>query len=593
VLLKIVYLLTCRVLGVAVRPGASQPRESDLGNSRDLLFVVLTNYWAGCCGDEGLKSKAGAFWGKTFSSLKVPNYRLYFTGQSISMVGTWMQMTAQAWLVLTLTHSSTDLGLTVALQALPVLLLGPYGGVIADRVDKRRLMIVLQIAMGFQALMLGLLVVFGSARFWEICLLAVVLGLNNAFENSARQAFVREMVGKDELRNAITLNSVTVNAARAVGPAIGGVLIATVGIGVCFLLNAASFAAVVTSLLIMDRSALRPSPPSGRASGQLREGLRYAARTPTIAIPLAMMGLVGLFAYEFSVSLPVLAERSFHGGAEAYGFMTAAMGIGAVIGGLFTAARGRTGLRPMIIASVGFGAAILVCAFAPFLGLTYAALLFVGWASVSFIAIGNSTIQLSAEPSMRGRVIALWQVAFQGTTPVGGPAIGWIIALTDPRIGLAVGGASCFAAAIGGVVLVRRYRRARPPEAIQLESPAPARRLPAGASVAYYTGVAAQRTSERRAESAKQADAEKLLFEILDGIARENQAISIDSLQSKIAASTACHAAIKVNTPLDRTKMEWLLSELAKTEYPMSCPHGRPVVLRYSVREIERAFKRI
>ena len=430
-----------------------------------------------------MKSKAGAFWGKTFSSLKVPNYRLYFTGQSISMAGTWMQMTAQSWLVLTLTHSSTDLGLTVALQALPVLLLGPYGGVIADRVDKRRLMIALQIAMGFQALMLGLLVVFGSARFWEICLLAVVLGLNNAFENSARQAFVREMVGQDELRNAITLNSVTVNAARAVGPAIGGVLIATVGIGVCFLLNAASFAAVVTSLLIMDRSALRPSPPSGRASGQLREGLRYAARTPTIAIPLAMMGLVGLFAYEFSVSLPVLAERSFHGGAEAYGFMTAAMGIGAVIGGLFTAARGRTGLRPMIIASAGFGAAILVCAFAPFLGLTYAALLFVGWASVSFIAIGNSTIQLSAEPSMRGRVIALWQVAFQGTTPVGGPAIGWIIALTDPRIGLAVGGASCFAAAIGGVVLARRYRRARPPKTMQLESPAPARPLPAGVSV--------------------------------------------------------------------------------------------------------------
>ena len=304
-----------------------------------------------------------------------------------------------------------------------------------------------------------------------------------AFENSARQAFVREMVGKDELRNAITLNSVTVNAARAVGPAIGGVLIATVGIGVCFLLNAASFAAVVTSLLIMDRSALRPSPPSGRAGGQLREGLRYAARTPTIAIPLAMMGLVGLFAYEFSVSLPVLAERSFHGGAETYGFMTAAMGIGAVVGGLFTAARGRTGLRPMIIASVGFGAAILVCAFAPFLGLAYAALLFVGWASVSFIAIGNSTIQLSAEPSMRGRVLALWQVAFQGTTPVGGPAIGWIIALTDPRIGLAVGGASCFAAAIGGIVLARRYRRARPPKAMQLESPAPARPLPAGASV--------------------------------------------------------------------------------------------------------------
>jgi MFS family permease len=192
-----------------------------------------------------------------------------------------------------------------------------------------------------------------------------------------------------------------------------------------------------------------------------------------------MMALVGLLAYEFAVSLPVLAERSFHGGAEAYGFMTAAMGIGAVIGGLFTAARGRTGLRPMIIASLGFGAAILVCAFSPFLGLAYAALLFVGWASVSFIAIGNSTIQLSAEPSMRGRVIALWQVAFQGTTPAGGPAIGWIIALTDPRVGLAVGGVSCFAAALGGAALARRYRRARPPRTVQVESRASAAPVPA------------------------------------------------------------------------------------------------------------------
>jgi MFS family permease len=405
-----------------------------------------------------VKRRMGRFWRQTFSSLKVPNYRLYFTGQSISLAGTWMQMTAQSWLVLTLTHSSTDLGLVLALQTLPILLLAPYGGVVADRTDKRRLMVMLQSFMGLQALLLGLLTVFGAVRFWEVCLLAVVLGLNNAFENSARQAFVREMVGKDELRNAITLNSVTVNAARAVGPAIGGVLIATVGIGVCFLLNAGSFVAVVTSLLIMDRSALRPSPPAPRARGQLREGLQYAARTPTIAIPLAMMSLVGLFAYEFPVSLPVLADRTFHGGSVAYGFMTAAMGVGAVTGGLFTAARGRTGLRPMIIASVGFGAAILVCAFSPVLALAYVALLFVGWASVSFIAIGNSTIQLSSEPSMRGRAIALWQVAFQGTTPVGGPAIGAIIDLSDARIGLAVGGLSCLVAALGGAVLARRSR---------------------------------------------------------------------------------------------------------------------------------------
>jgi MFS family permease len=404
-------------------------------------------------------SQARGFWRTTFSSLKVPNYRLYFAGQSISLAGTWMQMTAQSWLVLVLTHSSTRLGLVVALQTLPILLFAPYGGVVADRVDKRKLMVVLQLLMGVQALVLGLLTVLHLVTFAEIGVLAVILGLNNAFENSARQAFVREMVGKDELRNAITLNSVTVNAARAVGPAIGGVLIATVGVGVCFLANAASFGAVVASLLIMDSSALRPSPPAPRARGQLRDGLRYAIRTPDIAIPLAMMSLVGLLAYEFQVSLPVLARQTFHGSSVVFGFMSAAMGIGAVIGGLFTAARGRTGLRPMIIASTGFGVAILACAYSPVLGLAYAALLFVGWASVSFIAIGNSTIQLASDPNMRGRSIALWQVAFQGTTPIGGPLIGLIIAASDPRSGLAVGGLSCLLAAAGGLWLRRRSAR--------------------------------------------------------------------------------------------------------------------------------------
>jgi len=397
-------------------------------------------------------------WRGTFASLKIPNYRLYFAGQSVSLVGTWMQMTAQAWLVLTLTHSATALGLVVALQTLPVLLLGPYGGVIADRSDKLRLMTVLQGVMGVQALVLGLLTVFHVVRFWEICLLAVFLGTNNAFENSPRQSFVREMVGRDQLRNAITLNSVTVNAARAVGPAVGGVLIAAVGVGVCFLLNAASFVAVVASLLLMNRAQLRPSPPTPRAKGQLREGLRYSARTRDIAVPLAMMGLVGLLAYEFQVSLPVLAEHTFHGGSEVYGFMTASMGVGATVGGLVTAALGRTGIRPMVLASTSFGATILLCAFAPNLAVVYVAMLFAGWASVSFISIGNSTIQLAARPEMRGRVLSLWQVAFQGTTPIGGPLVGWIIAVSDPRTGLAVGGVACLVAALGAMLYSRPRR---------------------------------------------------------------------------------------------------------------------------------------
>jgi MFS family permease len=393
---------------------------------------------------------------RTFSSLRVPNYRLYMTGQSISLVGTWMQMTAQSWLVLTLTHSSTALGLVVALQTLPVLFLGPYGGVVADRADKQRLMVVLQTAMGIQALVLGLLTVSGVVRFWQVCALAVVLGMNNAFENATRQSFVREMVGRDELRNAITLNSVMVNAARALGPAVGGVLIAAVGIGICFLLNAASFVAVVASLLRMDRSALQPSPPAPRARGQLREGLRYAAATPRIAIPLAMMSLVGLLAYEFQVSLPVFVERTFHGGSVAFGFITSAMGVGAVVGGLVTAARGRTGLRPMIVAAAGFGVSMLAAAYAPVFALSCAVMLLVGWASVAFISIGNSTIQLTSDPEKRGRMIALWQVAFQGTTPIGGPLVGWVIAVSDPRSGLAVGGLSCLVAAAGGVMLARR-----------------------------------------------------------------------------------------------------------------------------------------
>ncbi len=396
----------------------------------------------------------------TFSSLSVPNYRRYFTGQAISLIGTWMQTTAQAWLVLTLTDSATDLGLVVALQTLPVLLLGPYGGVIADRVDKRRLMIALQSLMGVQALVLGVLTLTHHVTFVDVCILAVVLGLNNCFENPSRQAFVLEMVGQDDLRNAVSLNSTLVNAARAVGPAVAGLLIASVGTGWCFMLNAVSFVAVVTSLAIMDRSALRPASPTVRGRGQLREGFRYVARTPGLAVPLLMMGLVGMLAYEFQVTLPVVAKHVFHGGAETYGVMTAAMGIGAVVGGLMTAARGKTGLRAMVLASTLFGVVILFAALAPVLAAEFAALALVGWASVSFLSMGNSTLQLATDPQMRGRVMALWSVAFLGSTPIGGPAIGWITEHFGARTGLAVGAGSCFAAAALGYMALR-YLRSR------------------------------------------------------------------------------------------------------------------------------------
>jgi MFS family permease len=391
-----------------------------------------------------------------FSSLANRNYRRYFRGQAVSLVGTWMQTVAQSWLVLQLTHSGTALGLVVALQTLPVLLLGPYGGVVADRVDKRRLMIALQSMMGVLALILGVLTLTHVVTLWEVYLLAFLLGLNNTFENPARQAFVLEMVGPADLRNAVSLNSVLVNVARAVGPAVAGVIIALGGTGVCFVLNAASFVAVVTSLVRLDVSALAPTPPAARAKGQVREGLAYVKRTPELAGPLLMMALVGCLAYEFQVVLPVVAAQTFHGGSTVYGFMTAAMGVGAVIGGLWVAARGNTGLRALTIASLAFGLVIAAAAAAPVLWVELIALGLVGGASVGFLSKGNSTLQLTASPQMRGRVMALWAVAFLGSTPIGGPIAGWVADSLGGRAGLGLGSLACFVAAGLGTLVLRR-----------------------------------------------------------------------------------------------------------------------------------------
>jgi MFS family permease len=392
----------------------------------------------------------------TFASLENPNFRRYFFGQALSLIGTWMQMVAQSWLVLTMTGSAVAVGVVVALQTAPVLLLAPYGGVVADRADKRKLLMGLQASMALQALALGLLTVFGVVRFWEICALALLLGLNSSFEVPTRQSFILEMVGRDSVRNAVSLNSVIVNAARAIGPAIAGVLIAVVGEGVCFLINVGSFVAVIFSLASMDTSLLLPSEPAVRARGQLRQGLAYVRRTPELALPLLMMAMIGTLTYEFPVSLPVLAKRSFGLGSAGYGFMTAAMGLGAALGGLVTAARGRTGLRAAVLAAGAFGICVTAAAVAPSVALELLALLLVGAGSVSFVSVGNSTLQLGADPSMRGRVMSLWSVAFQGSTAIGGPLVGGIIAVAGARAGLLVGGVTCFAAAAVGALYLRR-----------------------------------------------------------------------------------------------------------------------------------------
>ncbi|WP_279103138.1 MFS transporter [Gordonia bronchialis] len=382
-----------------------------------------------------------------FASLANHNYRLYFCGQALSLIGTWMQATAQAWLVLTLSGSAAVLGVVVALQALPVLLLGPYAGVVADRVDRRKLMIALQSVMGVLAAVLAVLALGGWVQVWQVAVLAVLLGLNNAFENPARQAFIHQIVGNDLIRNAVTLNSVLVNAARAIGPAVAGVILAAVGAGWCFAINAASFVAVVVSLWLMHTDEIAYEEPVARAKGQLREGLRYVGGRPTLWVPLVMMAIVGTLAYEFPVSLPVAARDVFDGGPQAFGFMTSSMGIGAVIGGLVVAARGTTGLRTLTLAALGFGVTIAVTAIVPSLWMAIVALFFVGWLSVSFMSTGNATLQLESEPQMRGRVMALWSVAFMGSTPIGGPIIGAISEYAGARVALGVGAAACFVAA--------------------------------------------------------------------------------------------------------------------------------------------------
>jgi MFS family permease len=396
----------------------------------------------------------------TFAALANPNYRLYFIGQSVSLTGTWMQMIAQSFLVLHLTGSGLKVGLIVALQTIPVLLLGPYGGVVADRVNKHRMMVILQSLMGVQALVMGVLAITHVITFWEIGVLAVFLGLNNTFENPARQTFVFEMVGKEHLRNAVTLNTVLMNVARLVGPAVAGIIIAAGGYGICFLINAASFIAVVVSLLRMDLSTVAPAPPAPRTPGQLREGIRYVRGEVGLAVPLLIMAVVGCLAYEFQVTLPVMATRAFHAGPQGYGFMTAAMGAGAIVGGLYFAGHGKTGVRALTRTTAAFAVLLGLASVAPNLGLELVALAATGAASVSFLSKGASTLQLAADPQMRGRVMALWAVAFLGSTPIGGPLAGAVAQYAGPRWGLGLGAVACAVAAGFGLVVLRRLSAA-------------------------------------------------------------------------------------------------------------------------------------
>ncbi len=388
---------------------------------------------------------------RTFRSLGVRNYRLYFFGQIVSMSGTWMQSVAQAWLVLELTGSGVALGAVTALQFLPTLVLGPWGGLIADRVDKRRLLVWTQSASAALALVLGLLTVTHVVTLWMVYALALGLGLVTMIDMPTRQTFVMEMVGREYVTNAVSLNGVIVNASRIVGPAVAGVLIATVGVGSSFLVNAGSYVAVIAGLLMMRTSELQRGKIATRQRGQLRAGLRYVWRTPELRIPLLLMAVVGAIAYNFSVVLPLMVRFAFHAGAGAFGVLFSVMGAGAVVGGLAVAAWGRATRRLLAAAAIGLGGFLLLAAVAPSLGFELVAMLPIGLASTAFIAMSNSLLQLGATPEMRGRVMGLFAVVFLGTTPIGGPLVGWIAEQFGPRV--AMGVAAGVTAAAGAITL--------------------------------------------------------------------------------------------------------------------------------------------
>lgn len=384
---------------------------------------------------------------RSFDSLQVPNYRRYFWGQIVSLSGNWMQTVAEIWLVLSLTDSGVAVGLTTALQFLPMLLFGAWGGLLADRFSKRRVLIITQALMALPAL--ALFAVSSAGVVTPLMVYAIVFarGAVNAVDNPTRQAFAIEMVGADRVVNAVSLNSVLIHVARIAGPGLAGVLIATVGVEPCFAINAATFAVMILALWRMEPDALQAAPRVARNPGAVRAALRHVAATPRLAVPLALMALVGTLGYNFLTVLPLLAKFSFGGGATVYAELVSAMALGSVVGALATGARGRTSASMIAGAALAFGVLSLLAAAAPTLALELPVLTLLGAATVTFAASVNSYLQLEVRPEMRGRVMALYSIVFLGSTAIGGPIAGWLSEAFDPRVALVLAGVSGLSAA--------------------------------------------------------------------------------------------------------------------------------------------------
>ncbi len=399
----------------------------------------------------------------TFRSLSNFNYRVWAGGAIVSNVGTWMQRTAQDWIVLTqLTrHNATAVGVVMALQFGPQVLLLPLTGYAADHLDRRKLLFATQATMGALALGLGILTIAGLVQLWHVYLFAFLLGCVTAFDSPARQTFVSELVGEADLSNAVALNSTSFNAGRMIGPAIAGVLIASVGSGLVFLINAASFVAVIGSLSCLRVGDLHRKDRPVRTRGSLADGFRYVWRRPDLKAVLLMLFLIGTFGLNFPIFISTMSVTAFHAGAGQFGLLTSTMAIGSVAGALLAARRANPDIALLIAGAAMFGTGCALAAIMPSYGLFGAALVIVGVSAQTVTTSTNSLVQLSTEPAMRGRVVAILLAIALGGTPIGAPIVGWVADHFGPRWALGVAVAAGFAAAMVGIVYLRQYRQLR------------------------------------------------------------------------------------------------------------------------------------
>jgi MFS family permease len=386
----------------------------------------------------------------TFRSLRHRNFRLFFAGQLISQTGTWLSMVTQTLLVLELTDSGIALGLLTAFQFGPMLVLGAWGGAIADRADKRKLLITVQSLAMAQSIVLGILVLTDLASVPVIFAMAAVQGTLNSFDNPTRRAFVVEMVPAADLPNAVSLNSAVMTGSRVVGPALAGALVLTVGYGWPFILDGVSYVAVIAGLVRMRPAELYRSAPTPRGKGQVRAGLRYMRSEPNLFVPLVMMALIGTFAFNFSVTVPLLVDGPLDGGTGTFTLLFSVLSLGSLVGALATARRSVVTPRHLVRAAAAFGASMTLLAISPSLAVAFPVAVLLGLASIAFMTSSTAIVQLLAGPEYRGRVLAIQAMVFLGSTPIGGPIVGWISDTAGPRAGLALGALACFVAAAYG-----------------------------------------------------------------------------------------------------------------------------------------------